>query len=213
MKITKFVHACLLIETDDHAILFDPGEMSFESGLLNIDSLPRLDSIVITHEHFDHYSEEFLRALIARFPSVTIVTTPSLTAKLKAQGITAQEEGTKEIELFNAPHESMAPLAPAPMVDNTGAHFMNILTHPGDSFHVTESKAVFAMPLAGPWGSAIEGVRMATKLKPKYVIPIHDWMWNDQWRSEMYDRFEQYFSSIGVRFIKALDGVPTSIEV
>jgi len=43
-------------------------------------------------------------------------------------------------------------------------------------------------------------------LKPKMIVPIHDWMWNDAWRSTMYDRMEVFFTEQSARFIKTVDG-------
>ena len=54
MKITKFVHSCLLVETPVRVALFDPGTMS-EKALKAAD-ISRLDDIFITHIHQDHYS-------------------------------------------------------------------------------------------------------------------------------------------------------------
>ena len=35
MKITKYIHACLLVETEDRVALFDPGSMSYSAFPLN----------------------------------------------------------------------------------------------------------------------------------------------------------------------------------
>ena len=69
MKITKFVHACLLVEMPgpvNRTVLFDPGVFSEE--VLDADKLEHLDDIIITHVHSDHVSVPLLKILLAKFP-------------------------------------------------------------------------------------------------------------------------------------------------
>jgi L-ascorbate metabolism protein UlaG (beta-lactamase superfamily) len=206
MKITKLVHACLLVETKDDVTIFDPGSMSYDSKLLDISVLTRLDHIVITHKHEDHFSEDFVKELVAQFPDVIIISTPEVVSILGEKGIKSQSTGDNLVELFDTPHENMAPLASVPMPQNIVVSYMGLLTHPGDSYGIKSSKDIFALPLAGPWGATIEGVRLATELRPKVVLPIHDWMWNEDWKHVMYGRMEDYFAGIGIRFVKLIDG-------
>ncbi|MDB5182658.1 MAG: hypothetical protein JWO47_442 [Candidatus Saccharibacteria bacterium] len=211
MKITKFAHSCLLIESENDVTLFDPGAMSYAAKLLDIQNMPRLDRIIITHSHADHFSEDFVGELVAKFPDVRIITTPEVVAALQEKGITAQSTPDDTVELFEAAHESMAPLALLPMAQNIGVHFMGKLSHPGDSHHFSATKEILALPVDAPWGSTIEAVWLADELKPKFIIPIHDWMWNEQWKHDTYERLEGYFKSQGITFLKMVDGQPTEL--
>ena len=205
MKLTKFIHACVLVEDDKYSALFDPGEFSFDS--FPLDSLLKLDYVLITHEHPDHFSERFIKAIYSKFPDVQFFSTGEVVKKLQALGINKVSIDSDEIvSLSPLEHASMAPLSPLPMCQNVAIHFNNKVSHPGDSHHLTESRDILLMPLAGPWGAAIEGIRMAMKLKPKVVVPIHDWMWNNTWRQNMYDRLETFFQKEGVLFLKTTDG-------
>lgn len=206
VRLTKYVHACLLLETEDRSVLLDPGQMGFESGLFDISRLARLDAIAITHEHFDHFHLPFVQALVQKFPGVKIVSTPDVVRQLSEVSITASNEADDLIEILPWSHESMEPLSGGNTAQNIGVHIASLLTHPGDSYQADHSKDIFAMPLAGPWGAAIEGVRLAEKLQPKAVVPIHDWMWNEEWRQSMYDRCEAFFQSRGINFIRPTDG-------
>lgn len=51
------------------------------------------------------------------------------------------------------------------------------------------------------WGSTTAAVELAERLKPKVIIPIHDWHWNEQAREWMYQRLEKYFESLGIKFL------------
>ena len=55
MRITKFGHACVRLETDDHAVVLDPG------GFTGAEAVDGATVILITHEHADHYSPDHLR--------------------------------------------------------------------------------------------------------------------------------------------------------
>lgn len=212
LRVTKFVHACLLVETDDTTTLIDPGQMSVESGLLKIENFARLDAIAITHEHFDHFDPNFTTELIKKFPGSAVISTPSVLAQLREHGI-ERPTSHASVTASPLPHESMEPLSGGVTAENVMVEVLNALTHPGDSYQLTSTKAVLALPLAGPWGAAIEGIQLAEKLKPTHIIPIHDWMWNDAWRLSMYDRCEQYFSSKGITFLKPVDGQQIELDL
>ena len=210
MKITKYVHACLLVETPERVGIIDPGEYSWDSGLLDIARLERLDDILITHDHSDHMSIPFIQSLVAKFPHVKIVTTVSAAKTLRDVGITAATVGNEAVELFTADHESMEPLMSS-MTANTGVHYLGQLTHPGDSYTVTGAKSIVALPVIAPWGSMREASQLGTDLKPQYIIPIHDSQYSDTARTGMYGWLEGYFKSIGVTFIQAENGVPFEV--
>lgn len=212
MRLTKFVHACVLAEDQDKTILFDPGQFSWESGLFPFDSLKRLDYVAITHEHFDHFYEPFVKRLAGQFPQALFLSTEDVVARLHAMGINkAQATSTEDVDVAPLDHDSMQPLNPGPMAQNVRFHFRGTLTHPGDSIHLNESKDILFLPLAGPWESTIEAVRLADTLKPKTIVPIHDWMWNDQWRKNMYDRLQPFYAERGMKFVATVDGQPFEV--
>ncbi len=208
MKITKFVHSCLLVETSDRTALFDPGTLS--EAALDISALKRLDDIFITHGHGDHFSLELVKQLTAKFPEIRITTTPEVVAQLAQAGITASDQPPNGVSFFDAPHESVEPLFPSPQ--EIGIHYLNVLTDPGDSHSFHETKAILALPITAPWGSTIKALNLAIELKPTHVLPIHDWHWNDDAREQTYARFERVLGEQGITFHKLQTGVPVNIE-
>jgi hypothetical protein len=54
---------------------------------------------------------------------------------------------------------------------------------------------------------------LAFELKPRHVLPIHDWHWRDEARELMYDRFEEILGRQGITFYKLQTGQPVEIEV
>jgi len=213
MKITKLAHSCLLVEMPEpvnRTVLFDPGQMSAE--LVRAAQLKYLDDIVITHEHFDHFDEVLVAELVAQFPKVRILAPAAVVSKLEQAGIAvASTTPSQGMALFNAPHETMAPLGEPP--EAIGVHYLDTLSHPGDSHHFTESKSVLALPITGPWGTTARAAQLISELKPQYVIPIHDWMWKDSWRKDMYVRFELYCKELGATFISPTDGESFVLDI
>ena len=211
MKVTKFAHSCLLLETDEESVLFDPG--SFSTSLIDINKLPKnLKYIAITHEHFDHMDVDFIKKLLNLKKDISIVTTNSATNQLKQAGINnVSSTPNTNLSFFKAPHEDIKPLGESP--ENIGIHYKEVFSSPGDSHSFTETKAILALPITAPWGYVVNAANLATKLKPKYIVPIHDWHWKKEALDGMYDRLEDYFAGIGIKFLKPVDGEPFQIDV
>jgi len=209
MKITKFVHACLLVEMPDRVALFDPGVMS--TGALNIDQISRLDDIFITHIHADHLDTDFVARLVNKFPDIRITSTTEVVDKLKDLGIKASDQPSQGVVFFNSPHESVAPLFQQPQ--EIGIHYLDYLSDPGDSHSFKETKEVLALPVTAPWGSAIRALNIALELKPKHVVPIHDWHWSEEARMQMYSMFEQQLGQKGITFHKLQTGEPITVNL
>lgn len=211
MRLTKFVHSCLLAETADAAILFDPGQFSWESGLVDMQELPTLDTVVITHEHADHFSQDFVRAILKKFPETSFITTESIAKTLQEMGVKhVSTESRENISIFSKKtHASLEPLGVAPQ--NIAVHFADTLTVGGDRHDLEESKQVLALPVTAPWGSMMAAASMALRLRPKTIIPIHDWHWNDKARKIAYDTLQTFFDRSGIRFVTVTDGEPVDV--
>jgi L-ascorbate metabolism protein UlaG (beta-lactamase superfamily) len=209
MKITKFVHSCLLVETAERVALFDPGVMSAAS--LNIDQISRLDDIFITHIHPDHIDTELVKKLVSKFPDVRITTTSDVVDQLKESDVIASNQAPEGVTFFDSPHESVRPLYPQPQ--EIGLHYLDVLTHPGDSHSFHETKAILALPITAPWGSTIKALNLAFELKPQHVLPIHDWYWSDAACEQMYGILEKQFKGQGITFYKLQTGVSVDIEL
>lgn len=209
MKITKFVHSCLLVETSDRTALFDPGAMSEDA--LDVAQLERLDDIFITHVHGDHMSLNLIKQLVVKFPSVRITGPSEVVTALGEAGITASEAAPAGVEFFESPHESVQPLHEQP--EQRGIHYLDVFSDPGDSHSFHETKAILALPITAPWGSSVRALNLALELQPAHVLPIHDWHWNDAARAQTYDRFEEFLGKAGIQFHKLETGVSVTIEI
>lgn len=212
MKITKLVHSCLLVEMPgpvNRTVLFDPGVYSS----VDVDSLQYLDDIFITHNHSDHFDVDLIKKLVAKFPDVRITATPETVTQLDEIRIISSNEEPEGVTFFDSPHEIIRPFYASEPPQEIGVHYLGKLTHPGDSHSFRETKEILALPVQAPWGSPNNAVKLGLELKPKYIIPIHDWHWSEAARESSYNNMEQAFGAAGITFMKPVDGVPFVLDV
>ncbi len=214
MKITKFVQSCVLVQDDKYVALFDPDSFTWGSKTFPLDSLQKLDYILITHIHGDHFSLEFVQALINKFPSAKIFTTNEIATSLKQAGIkNVSTESDNVIEIANATHENMTPLTGHPNNENIAITFDGKVTHPGDSHQFQKSGPILLLPVDGPWGSTAGAVLAAEKVKPRFILPIHDAMYTDQWRALSYDWVEEFCKQHKITFLRPEAGKELSVNL
>jgi L-ascorbate metabolism protein UlaG (beta-lactamase superfamily) len=197
MKITKYLHSCLLVEEQGKTILFDPGVFTYTEKALSAEKLTNLDYILITHEHEDHMSLPFIHELVSKFPEVKIITNPSIVSLLEKETIKSSSTGDDIVSLEILTHEKLWDKEPP---QNAVISIFNKLTHAGDSLHFSKSSDILALPLTAPWGSTTEAVTKALAMGPKVIIPIHDFMWKDAIRIGMYERLQGFFKEKGIDF-------------
>jgi L-ascorbate metabolism protein UlaG (beta-lactamase superfamily) len=213
MKITKFVHSCLLVEMPapvNRTVLFDPGIFSEEA--LRAHNFEYLDDIVITHQHQDHMQLPLIQWLVGKFPEVRILAPSDVVVQLTDAGITASTQPSDGLILFDSPHEVIRPFFDSEPPDEIGVHYLDKLSHPGDSHSFRETKEILALPVQAPWGSPNNAVKLALELKPKHILPIHDWHWSEQARAASYSSMQDVFSGQGITFHPLQTGVPIVIE-
>ncbi|MGD8374373.1 MAG: MBL fold metallo-hydrolase [Candidatus Woesebacteria bacterium] len=211
MKITKFVHSCLLVEDSGSTALFDPGNFSYDAGFFTPLSFNALDDIIITHAHSDHCHIPLLHELVKAFPNVVITTIPDVASKLTALGFSnVKTEGNANIKMFAVNHEPVEPVGKTPA--NTGFHYLDKITNPGDGYGFTQSKDILILPVTAPWGCLVKAAELILQLKPKYVIPVHDWHWNVTARQQAYITLQDFCDQNGITFLSPVDGKAMQIE-
>ncbi|NIF46995.1 MBL fold metallo-hydrolase [Enterobacter sp. Ap-1006] len=92
-------HASLLLRLNGHFLLTDPvfsrraSPVSFAGPVrrtevpLDLNQLPRLDAVLISHNHYDHLDKKTVRRLIKRFPDVHFFVPLGLKAWFSQRGI------------------------------------------------------------------------------------------------------------------------------
>lgn len=208
MKITKYLHSCLLVEEQGKIFLIDPGNYSVENEALTIEKLNHVDYLLITHEHPDHMYLPFIKELTKKFQNIQTFSNNSVKQLLEKENITVQTESTDIIKLSPVPHEKIW-MGQSPQ--NCLIAINNQFADPGDSLTFSTSAPIIALPITAPWGSTTWAVETALKIKPKIIIPIHDYQWKEEFKKGIYERLEQYFEQLGISFKKMETGI--SVEV
>lgn len=98
LRTTWLGHSTVLVELDGHRVLTDPvfgqrasplsfaGPGRFHPVPAQLEGLPPLDAVVLSHDHYDHLCATTMRAL-ARMPAVPVVTSLGVGAHLERLGI------------------------------------------------------------------------------------------------------------------------------
>jgi L-ascorbate metabolism protein UlaG (beta-lactamase superfamily) len=208
MRISKYVHSCLLIEDGEDKILFDPGKFSFVEGLVKPDDFRDLSAIILTHRHPDHVDDDALKKIIENNQSAAVLTNTEIKSHLAAQGISAQafETGRRAVGKFNveAIEAAHAPILNAETPQNTAYVVNSVFLHPGDSFaHSLDAyrgTQVLALPVMAPWTTELDVAEFARRIAPRQIIPIHDGYAKDFFLKQRYENFQKYFSQLDISF-------------
>ena len=199
MKISKHIHSCLLVEDQGKVVLIDPGNYSYDAKALDINQLNQLDAIVITHGHMDHMYIPWIKEILQKFPNIPIYTNPSARKLLQQEGINnVYTEGNEFITMKPLSHEKV--FDKQTVVENCSIRLFNTFTSVGDSFGFTDETDSIAFPVAAPWGSLTQAMNVASTIKTKVMIPIHDYHWKDEFRKEFYKRCHEFLVQFGIDF-------------
>lgn len=197
MRITKYLHSCLLIEEQNIFVLIDPGNYTYDAKVLDIDKLPKLDYLLITHEHPDHFHMSFIKEIIQKFPDVKIISNSSVVKILRKESVGASTEGDNFIKVKTQAHEKHWDRE---VPSNVMFEVFNKLTHPGDSLGFATTKEILALPLIGPSWMIAQAVEKVLAIKPKIIIPIHDYYLRDKVQIAMCSRLKSFLVEKGIEF-------------
>ena len=175
MKITKYEHACLLINKGGIGLLIDPGSYTKLPA-----KLEGISTIVITHEHFDHLNIPNLRKVLEQNPKAEIFSTKHVTATLKEEGISCQpvegklatNSGGFELHFEEVDHSIIYEASPC---RNLSVGVGDFLYYPGDSFVGNGRKyELLALPASGPWFNMAKAIDLAKSFDARHVFATHD---------------------------------------
>ena len=129
LRVTWFGHSSTLLELDGVRLLIDPvwderaapvqwfGPKRFFAPTLALEALPKLDAVLISHDHYDHLGKGTVQALAAQRPGLRWVTSLGVGAVLEAFGVAREQiteldwtesvaiegEGGKTLKLTSVP--------------------------------------------------------------------------------------------------------------
>jgi L-ascorbate metabolism protein UlaG (beta-lactamase superfamily) len=208
MKVSKYIHSCLLIEKNGDRILVDPGKFSFLEDAVKPEDFTGLSAVLITHDHADHVDDDALKRIVRKNPPAKVFANSELRESLAKRGVEAEafEEGTRQIggigvRAVVAAHARMLGATPP---RNVGYVIDQALLIPGDSYAVELESfrgiRALALPVSAPWTNELETGAFAERIGPREVLPIHDGYMKDFFRKVRYANFEKYFGSRDIAF-------------
>jgi L-ascorbate metabolism protein UlaG (beta-lactamase superfamily) len=181
--IKRITDSCLIVTTDAGATMFDPGFHAIETGAVDLEGVGDIQQVLITHEHGDHVSPEFVGWIIDRNADVTVYGNQNVADILAKHDIAVMTGIPPGTSAEDVTHET-TPMGTAP--PNRSWTIDGVLTHPGDSYGPTTTAPVLALGLLTPWGSTTKSLEFARNLAPQQAIPVHDFYLSDLGRKWIY---------------------------
>jgi L-ascorbate metabolism protein UlaG (beta-lactamase superfamily) len=182
MRITKFGHACVRLETSGGTVVVDPGVFATPEALDGV------DAVLITHEHFDHYNAELLAGV-----DVPVFTIEGVAAHLRADAPAVAERMTVVTpgETFTAGGVQVAAVGELhavihpdfPRITNSGYLFTADgakVFHPGDALTGPGTEVdVLLAPVSAPWAKASELFDFIRSVGAPRTVAIHDRIYSE----------------------------------
>ncbi len=181
MRVTKFEHACVRIADGGSALVIDPG------GFTTMDAVEGVDAVLITHEHFDHYAIEHLRATAAAIFTIAAVAEqigkddPAVRERVTVvgPGETFEAAGMR-VSAVGELHAVIHPESPVFFNSGYVVRAGQTVYHPGDSFTLPDQQVdVLCVPVSGPWLKLAETIDFARAVKASTALAIHETLASD----------------------------------
>jgi L-ascorbate metabolism protein UlaG (beta-lactamase superfamily) len=182
MQLTKHTHACVTLNKEGSGLLIDPGTFTSNAAELAASA----GTILITHEHFDHFDEEVIAVALEARPELRVYGPAAVVDRWQARRgqVTPVVEGERfevdgfEVDVFGGLH---APIhQDIPQVANVGYLIDGRLYHPGDSYYVPAAPVTtLLVPTSGPWTKFGEAVDFVRAVNPQSAVQIHEIMLSD----------------------------------
>jgi L-ascorbate metabolism protein UlaG (beta-lactamase superfamily) len=179
MELTKHTHACVTFDKGGQRLLVDPGAFTANAAELAATA----GTILITHEHFDHFNEEVIAAALDARPELRVYGPAAVVDRWQARRgqVTAVVEGERfdvdgfDVAVFGGLHARIH--QDIPPVANVGYLIDGHVYHPGDAYFVPDAPVkTLLVPTSGPWTKFGEAVDFVRAVNPEQAVQIHEIM-------------------------------------
>lgn len=175
MKLTKFEHACFIVEENGERMVVDPGVLSTLP-----EDLSNVTVIFISHMHDDHFGQENIQKIVEQNSEVTILAHPEVLEKMiniSCKKVAIDTDigiavGNFQLDVFCGDHAVIYEKSPC---HNLRIIINNKLYFPGDSLNpVDQHISAVAFPLSAPWSKVAEIIDFIKSSKADLFFPVHD---------------------------------------
>jgi L-ascorbate metabolism protein UlaG (beta-lactamase superfamily)/catechol 2,3-dioxygenase-like lactoylglutathione lyase family enzyme len=180
MRLTRWSHACVVLESDGRRLVLDPG------GWSEPQALDGAHAALVTHEHSDHVHIDRVRASGPPVFAPRGSDLGDLPRTPLDSGQTLSIEGF-EVTAVGDLHAAIVPGQEVPpnlgyLVTADG----ETVYHPGDALAVPGVPVTtLLVPMQGNWLKTSEAIDFIRAVRPERAIGIHDGMVNDRARAGM----------------------------
>lgn len=208
MRITKFGHACVRVESGGSVVVLDPG------GFTDREAVQGATAVLVTHEHPDHYDPGHLRATDA-----PVFTIEAVAAKIRsdvpdvAERVTVVTPGSSidvglPVRVVGEKHAVIHP--ELPHFDNSGylleAEDTKVF-HPGDSLTAPgEQIDLLLLPVSAPWLKVSECIDYARDVGAKRSLAIHDAVYSDAGLGIADGHLQRFLGERGLDYVRLSPG-------
>ena len=208
MRITKFGHACVRLESDGQVVVLDPG------GFTEPEAVDGATAVLITHEHADHYAPDHLRRTDA-----PVFTIEAVAARIRedapdvAERLTVVEPGQQldvglPVRVVGERHAVIHP--EMPRFDNSG-YLLEVegkrIYHPGDSLTLPEAEVdLLLLPVSAPWLKVSEAIDFGRDVGAPRSLAIHDRVYSEVGLSMVEAHLTRMLGERDQEFVRLQDG-------
>ena len=180
MRLTRWSHSCVALETEGHKLVLDPG------GWSEPQALDGAHAVLVTHEHGDHVDIDRVRAsgLPVWAPRGSDLDDLAYTPidpgqSLRIEGFEVTAVGGRHAAVVPG-QEVCANLGYVVTADDESVY------HPGDALAVPDgSVTTLLVPMQASWLKTEEAIGFVRAVRPDRAVGIHDGQVNDRARDSI----------------------------
>jgi len=189
LRVTWLGHSTLLIELDDVRVLTDPvwsnrvsplpfaGPKRFHPPPAPLAALPKLDAVIVSHDHYDHLDRPTILALAKTQPTAPIITSLGVGERLERWGIPSKR--ITELDWWERTEVKGVTITAAPAQHFSGRGIKDRNTTLWSSFHLRGPRHSFFF--GADTGLTREYAEIAQRLGPFDTVALEIGAYHPAW--------------------------------